>query len=286
MFTPLLALAILVQAPATEGPIRLHPDNPHYLQYGGRPTVLITSGEHYGAVLNADFDFGPYLDALRADGLNLTRTFSGTYREVPGSFRIQHNTLAPQPGRYVSPWAQEGEKYNLDRPNDAYYKRLKSFLGEAARRGIVVEFVLFCPFYDQSLWDVNPMNARNNVNGVGNVPREEVYTLKHPELLKRQLAFVAKVVGELNEFDNVYFEICNEPYFGGVTREWQDRIAAAIVDAEKDRPKKHLIAQNIANGKAKIDNPNPAVSIFNFHYAHPPETVALNYDLNRAHRRR
>ena len=28
---------------------------------------------------------------------------------------------------------------------------------------------------------------------------------------------VRKVVRELNEFDNVYFEICNEPYFGGVT---------------------------------------------------------------------
>ena len=27
--------------------------------------------------------------------------------------------------------------------------------------------------------------------------------------------------------------------------------------------------------------PNPAVSIFNFHYATPPDTVALNFGLNR-----
>ena len=35
---------------------RLHPDNPHYFEWQGKPTVLVTSGEHYGAVLNLDFD--------------------------------------------------------------------------------------------------------------------------------------------------------------------------------------------------------------------------------------
>jgi hypothetical protein len=43
-------------APGAE-PIRLHPDNGHYLEFRGKPTILITSGEHYGAVLNQDFDF-------------------------------------------------------------------------------------------------------------------------------------------------------------------------------------------------------------------------------------
>ena len=38
-------------------PIQLHPENPHYFLWRGQPTVLITSGEHYGAVLNADFDY-------------------------------------------------------------------------------------------------------------------------------------------------------------------------------------------------------------------------------------
>jgi hypothetical protein len=72
------------------------------------------------------------------------------------------------------------------------------------------------------------------------------------------------------------------PYVGGVTRDWQDRIIATIVEAEREFPARHLIAQNIANGKAKIADPNPAVSIFNFHYARPPETVALNYGRKKA----
>ena len=93
--------------------------------------------------------------------------FSGTYREVPGSFNIKENTLAPKPGRYAAPWVKKGEKYDLDAIDPAYLERLKTFLAESSKRGIVVELSLFCPFYEESLWDVNPMNAKNNVNGVG-----------------------------------------------------------------------------------------------------------------------
>ncbi len=91
----LWTLALLL--PTAGPPLQLHADNPHYLQFRGQPAVLITSGEHYGAVLNLDLDFLPYLDDLHARGFNLTRTFSGTYREVPGSFKIERNTLAPAP---------------------------------------------------------------------------------------------------------------------------------------------------------------------------------------------
>jgi hypothetical protein len=273
---------LLVGLGAHDGPVRLHPDNPHYLEFRGRPTVLVSSGEHYGAVLNLDFDHAPYLDELKARGLNLTRTFSGTYFEVAGSFKIEKNTLAPGPGRYLGPWPRDAEgKYDLDRFEPAYFERLKSFLSMAAERGIVVEYVLFCPFYNADLWAVNAMNVRNNVNGIGDCPLEEVYTLKHPDLLQRQLAFVRRAVAELNAFDNLYFEICNEPYFGGVTLEWQARVAREIAETEAKLPKRHLIAQNIANGKAKVESPDPHVSIFNFHYASPPDTVGLNFGLNK-----
>jgi hypothetical protein len=38
-------------APAAS-PLALHPENPHYFLFRGKPTVLITSGEHLGAVIN------------------------------------------------------------------------------------------------------------------------------------------------------------------------------------------------------------------------------------------
>ena len=83
-------------------PLALHPDNGHYFIFGGKPEILITSGEHYGAVVNLDFDYLKYLNTLQANGLNLTRTFSGAYVEPPGAFNISHNTLAPAPGRFIA----------------------------------------------------------------------------------------------------------------------------------------------------------------------------------------
>ncbi len=241
----LLALALALAAsmpPRVDGPpIRLHPENPRYFLFRGEPTFLLTSGEHYGAVLNRDFDRAPYLDELKARGFNLTRVFSGTYREVPGSFNIKDNTLAPKRGGSRRPWVQvqrpgEPERFDLDRLDDAYFGRLKEFVADAGTRGIVVEYVLFCPLYEEDLWAASPMNAANNVNGVGDCPRTEALTLKHPKLVDRQLAFVRRAVAELNAFDNVYFEICNEPYFGGVTPEWQAKVAATIVEAEEGLP--------------------------------------------------
>ena len=272
-------------------PIALHPDNPHYFQWRGRPTILITSAEHYGAVMNLDFDYRKYLDTLAADGLNYTRVFSGAYVEPQGAFNIARNTLAPGPGRFIAPWprssqpgyANGGNKFDLTRWDAAYFTRAEG-LHRLRRRAknVVVELTLFCPMYEEMQWTLSPMNAANNVNGVGAVGRTDVYTLdKHGGLLAVQETLTRKIVTELNGFDNLFFEICNEPYFGGVTIPWQHRIADVIVETERGLPRKHLIAQNIANGSATIVNPHPAVSIFNFHYATPPDTVGVNYALNK-----
>ncbi len=277
-----LPALLLALATAVAQPLRLHPDNPHYFLFAGRPAVLITSGEHYGAVLNRAFDYVRYLDTLRADHLNLTRTFSGSYREVFGNFKIAGNTLAPAEGQFIAPWPQRDGRFDLTKWDDAYFARLKDFVQQAGRRGVVVELVLFCPFYQDSMWNVSPMNARNNVNGIGDVPRTDVLALKDARLTAAQDAMVRKIVSELRGFDNLYYEICNEPYFGGVTLEWQEHISKVIAETEAGYAKKHLIAQNWANGSSVVDRPNPLVSLFNFHYSRPPSSVAMNWKLGRA----
>jgi hypothetical protein len=270
-------------------PIALHPENPHYFLWRGKPTVLVTSGEHYGALLNGDFDYVRYLDELHAKGLNHTRTFSGVYHEIQSSFGITDNPLAPGPQAYVAPWPRGdrpgardgGHKYDLGRWNAAYFERLRGFMTHARKRGVVVEMNLFCTFYNDDLWDVCPLNAANNTHGVGQCPRQEACTLKHPDLVEVQRALVRKIVGELRGFDNLYYEVCNEPYFHGVSTAWQHEIVDTIVQAERQFPHKHLISMNIANGRAKVEKPHPAVSIFNFHYCVPPDVVAMNYQLNK-----
>jgi hypothetical protein len=284
----LLTLATGLHAESFK-PITLHPENPHYFLFRGKPAILIGSTEHYGAVLNADFDYVRYLDEAKASGLNLTRTFSGMYREVPGSFAIVENTLGPDAKHYVCPWARTstpgaadgGNKFDLKQWNKDYFTRLKDFVGQAGKRGIVVEFTLFCTIYDDKLWAVNPMNPANNVNDIGQVTRLQVYNLQDKGLTALQDSYVRKMAAELKGFDNVYFEICNEPYFGGVSKEWTDHVVQTIVEAESSLPSKHLIAENVANGSTRIEKPNPHVSIFNYHYSIPPESVALNYGLKK-----
>ena len=58
LFPFAFSVVLLAIAPGTVSaePLALHPDNPHYFLYRGKPAVLVTSGEHYGAVLNRDFD--------------------------------------------------------------------------------------------------------------------------------------------------------------------------------------------------------------------------------------
>jgi hypothetical protein len=284
-----------VAAPATGAPphqvLRLDPTNHRYFDFQGKTTPLITSGEHYGAVLNQDYDYDTYLKALQHDGLNLTRLFSGSYIERDSSIPSlgYRNTLAPRPGRYLAPWARSstpgyangGNRFDLERWDPAYFARLKDFVAEADRRGIAVELVLFCTFYSDNQWSVSPMNAANNVNGVGAVPANRAYDLTNSGLTGVQDALTRKLATELNGFDNVYYEVVNEPYFG-VPDDFQRHVAQTLADTEAALPNRHLIARGIANGSARVDNPDPNVSIFNFHYAKPPTAVDLNADLGRA----
>jgi len=314
MKSPLIFSALLFfRFLAGAQPICLHPLNPHYFLYRGKPTVLLTSAEHYGAVINGSTDYKKYLDILQRDHFNLTRIFTGSY--VEGNYyegagkrlkwKEDQNTLSVRPGKLLAPWARSvipgyinrGNKFDLDRWDNRYFARIKDFCREASARGIIVEIVFFSANYGPANWRNSPLNRHNNINLKREVPYNEIYFSSNQELIRYQLGMVRKLVEELNEFDNVYYEICNEPYWlkgipevdssihaQQVTPEiyaWQKNIASAVKEVEKRLPKKQLIAQNFANNYLKIENPDSAVSILNFHYAYPPKTVTDNYSLNK-----
>lgn len=269
---------------ASVEPLSLLPENNKYLMFRNKPVLPITSAEHYGLLINRAFDFDIYFETLACDGLNMTRIFSGAYLEPAGAFNIPDNTLAPA-AEFIAPWARSnqpgykagGNMFDLERWDSEYFERLHQILQKASEKDVIVELVLFCPFYDDSQWNISPMNAANNIQGIGKVIRTDVYHLdKNKELLAVQEKLTRKLVAELNGYDNLYFEICNEPYFGNVSMDWQRHITDVIVDTEKNLPKKHLISVNVANGSKKVNDPHPAWSILNFHYASPPVAVAEN----------
>jgi hypothetical protein len=290
----LIAVTAAGQPAANPAPLALHPVNPHYFLFRGQPAVLVTSGEHYGAVLNRDFDYVKYLATLAADGLNLTRVFSGLYVENPGAFKIVHNTLAPAPGRFLCPWARSeqpgyaggGNKFDLARWDPAYFARLRDFMTHASRHGIVVEYVFFCPFYRHEQWQLSPLHPAANIGALTpeGADGNAIFTLdRHGGLLAVQEQLVRKVVAELGTFDNLYFEICNEPYARKLSAAWENHMAGVIDAARRDAGCRHLISRNVANankGVIRVEAPHPAVSILNFHYVYPPENaVAVNYHL-------
>ena len=320
-----LSIVCLANAAQVGQPIRLHPSNPHWLEWRGKATALITSAEHYGAVLNLDFNYRQYLETLERDGMNYTRIFSGSYVEPPGAFGIQRNTLAPAPTKFLAPWEKSdqpgyaggGNKLDLDRFSLKYLARLKDFISEADRRGVVVELTLFCSTYSDQQWALHPFNPTNNIQALAVSQWKTLHTfptdatedqLLRSPIFQHQERLTRWLVREVNAFDNVFFEIQNEPWADNhsmgdfinpyltdkysfpnaveVTSAqsvaWQRAIARIIADEESRLPKRHMIAQNAANFRLALKDSDlvPEAGIVHFHYAYP-EAVDWNRNINR-----
>ena len=290
-------LAAFSLSAATE-PICVHPQNPRYFQWQGRPTVLVASGEHYGAVVNQDFDYRKYLATVQAASLNHTRLFLGDYAEGPGSFGIADNSLAPPAGRFVAPWARSsnpgfalgGNRFDLDRWDPDYFERLHGFFEEAQRRDIVVEAVLF--FAGPSL-TFSPLNASNNVNATTLIDAKQYLSLDNGNVLGRQEAYCRKLVRELNPYGNCYFNLCNEPWFdnqekpgfasqpSSAVKAWIRRVSEWVSDEESRLPNRHLLGVDISNQGTVITQDDlekhfGALSIFSVHYDANAEILRLN----------
>jgi hypothetical protein len=310
MILALAAVAAMAQ------PLRVNPKNHHYFEYHGKPLVIVSSGEHYGAVLNLDFDWRKYLETLSKDGMNYTRLFTGSYVEPPGAFGITRNTLAPAPERFLAPWARSGtagykyggNKFDLTQWSPEYLERLKAYVGEAAQRGIIVEVTLFSSTYNEKMWQASAFHPENNINGTEAIDWKNLCTEANGSILPWQEKLVRKLVRELNGFDNVIFEVQNEPWSdqtvvadvvhpyikepdtkkwpnsvdvsSEASLRWQTRVAGWITDEEARLPQRHLIAWNICNYGYPVKTVLPGANILNFHYA-KPEAALWNYGLDQ-----
>jgi hypothetical protein len=247
-------ILLLFISPAYSEPITLHPANPRYYLFNGKPTILITSAEHYGAVINLDFDYLCYLDALKAYGLNYTRIWPGAVLEMVGEF-VKGNTMGPKPQRTIVPWARSnepgyvygGNKFDLDEWNPDFFARLKDFVVQAAERGIVVEVCFFNSQYTHR-WPLSPLYFENNIQGVGKCDFKDAQTLKYADLVQRESEYVSKITEEVNAYDNLILEICDEPSNFTPHAEagpWVGHMLQVVHETEAKLPKKHLVAQMV-----------------------------------------
>ncbi|MCE5258758.1 MAG: glycoside hydrolase family 5 protein [Chloroflexi bacterium] len=238
-------------------PIVIHPQNPKLFLFRGKPRVLLTATEHYGAVINRPFNMARYLADAAEHGMTLTRLFM-LFREQQ-SPQNPYSTCKPESTDYITPFLRIGPgkatdwllKYNLDCWNPEFFQRLHAFLGLASEHGIIVEVTLLSNTYGESVWALNPLYHDNNINGLDKIPWAEYMSLRHPRLVEYQLRHVRKIVTEINPYDNVILEVCNEP--GGFRQEpqfptpeevnaWQKVIIDTIRETESGLPNQHLIS--------------------------------------------
>lgn len=235
-------------------PFRIHPANPRCFEFRGKPLVLLCATEHYGSVMNRAFRFERYLADHADKGHTLTRLFL-LFRELQSAIN-PYSPCKPDSPDYIAPWprtgpgkALDGEpRYDLTRWNDEFFERLHRFFKLASELGVVIEATLFSNTYQDAVWALNPLNPANNIQQLGPSSWHRYLTTSDAPLWEKQQEYVRKVAGELNGYDNFYFEVCNEPGTFNVVETppseidaWQDAIAAVVRSTERSLPNQHLV---------------------------------------------
>lgn len=268
-----MIVLLLMMVISRAEPVRVFPANPHYFQFNGKPLVFVTSDHHYGAVIDRDFDYIKFLDTLAAHGMNLTRIYPGGMFEAPDKY-LPGNPLGPSPGRQILPWAKSNQtganpalaepgqpsyKLDLNRWNPDYFARLKDFVKQAGKRNIVVEVAFFNGMYFDC-WPIMPLYHGNNIQQVGKYEADEcgLFTTadqRNEGVIQHQQAYISKITRELNEFDNLIFDLCDEPSLQGLADgsvknlpdsqviPWLQAMKGAFLKAEATLPKKHLLGK-------------------------------------------
>lgn len=128
--------------------IRPYDKNPFYWQYRGRPVLLLGGSREDNLFQIPDIE----------EHLNLLHSVGGNYVRCTMSSR--------DPG---DAWPFERDPatglYDLERPGEEYWRRLRRFLDLCLERDIIAQFEMWDRFdFSRDPWQDNPYNPKNNVN--------------------------------------------------------------------------------------------------------------------------
>jgi len=244
---------------SSPGVLGVSEKNPHYFQYKGKEILLITSAEHYGAVLNKSFDYVKYFDTLAEYGLNYTRIYPGGYVESENQWFADGDILGPSDKDLIVPWARSnvpgyvkgGNKFDLNKWDPEYFARLRNFLAEANKRNIIVEICFFNCMYEK-YWPCSPLNRDANIQGIGDCDYVAFQTLENEPLVREQTKYIEKIITETNDFDNIIYEFVDEPTTSLTNSQkaylWIERLIDTAIATENRLPQKHILAQQLEIG--------------------------------------
>ena len=198
--------------------IRPYRENPFYWQYKGQP-VLLLGGSWQDNLFNHPKGLERHLDVLKSVGGNYLRNVM-SHRNVGNVFAYE----------------QADGKFDLDRWNVEYWRRLESFLKLTHERDIVVQIEIWATWdhYEdhQSLggWSKHPFNPANNSTYTAeesglptevayaprSEPTEHAFFHSVPELdnntlvLRYQRAYVDKLLSYSLKYPHVLYCMNNE----------------------------------------------------------------------------
>ena len=129
-----------------ENRIQIYQENPRYWQYKGKPVILLG-----GSVEDNLFQ----IPGLK-EHLELLASVGGNYIR---------NTMSSRDEGNVWPFADDGGKYDLNKPNAEYWRRFENMLELTAERDIIPQIELWDRFdFARDHWERNPYNPKNNIN--------------------------------------------------------------------------------------------------------------------------
>jgi hypothetical protein len=312
-----LMLSLSWGAAAHAGPITVDPLNPHYFTYNGQTIALVgVSGEYLchvtcitspgattcdqltrnsdgSTVLASDYfcryeSYSDYINDLAAHGLNTMRLYI-SLNHSPG---WQDNKGKPYD--YEEPFPANGSQWDLSSWSAAFFNRVRAVLALAQSKGIIVEVTLFDP------WDPgfahSPWNPPNNLQQTGwsdpqyyasfqsgeTCPAIQSYSITDSLPRHKQIAVLQRAAFRLNDFNNFYWEIANEPELAnppnGVSSAaataWHDCMVRQLYSFEATQPNGHHLIGVEYHAKSSIDSlingtfplSSPNVALVNSHY--------------------
>ena len=219
---------------AGAGRIRPYSRNPSYWEYQGKATLLFGGSDRDNVFQWAGDGtrLTDHLDSLAECGGNYFRCTMSSREYTPQGYRWD---------RLPYPFAKVGGKYDLRQWDDVYWNKLRLFLAETRKRGIIVQLEFWDRWNESGDsrngrfgWFFSPWNPNNNVtydwsdSPLLKPGKTDFYNALHyaavkndAVLLPLQQRFVEKVIDEVidNGNDHVLFQVDNESGIGDETLE-------------------------------------------------------------------
>lgn len=213
------------------GPLVVSKTNPRYFAVASSGELVYLTGSHinnnlhdgmgFGAQSPAEperFDFDAYLTFLEERGHNFIRLWRWEQFKGYLSMANVHFSMTPQPwSRSGAGAAKDGKpKFDLEKPDQAYFDRVRERVIAAGARGIYASVMLFDGFSlhltaTPDNVEGHPFHAGNNVNGVGITSIVDYQVLPlDPRVQALQEAYIRRVVDTVHDLPNALYEVANE----------------------------------------------------------------------------